>query len=374
MVHAARGGGTGGKGSTHGGRGGRGGGRSGGAPPPTADEERDGTEGAEADEDEGDAEPRAPHEDAGGAEQQRAAAPSVWTLRGKMAGRADARGGKDAAYEAPEEAKAAGVEAEADWLAAYDTAVETYAPPPSDRPVGGLTTAVRKSRRSSAKPDPIKAGRVGLDTAEATTKLSAACWAYVRAYFHAPEDHGKVAVNAHLTTSGYTFTVQEFDAWWNEMGHNLAISKFKAARYETGKRFRAAYWREIGKTTECVLSSALVTNYRAPTVVVDEPVTKRVGEGKDKRLVFDASSPSGAAALAHLAVLRSAKTAEMVAPWRQTAGHGGSEYGKYEYFEALKRAFARLGDVPEFKLWELALADSVVRPTAYICAIASRHV
>ena len=53
-------------------------------------------------------------------------------------------------------------------------------------------------------------------------------------------------------------------------------------------------------------------------------------------------------------------TTDMPAPWRQTAGAGGSEFGKLKWFAALKYGF-KTGETPHFKLWQLALADHVVR-------------
>ena len=55
----------------------------------------------------------------------------------------------------------------------------------------------------------------------------------------------------------------------------------------------------------------------------------------------------------------------MPAPWRQTAGAGGSEFGKLKWFAALKCGFKMGGETPHFKLWQLALADHVVR----MCAV-----
>jgi hypothetical protein len=58
---------------------------------------------------------------------------------------------------------------------------------------------------------------------------------------------------------------------------------------------------------------------------------------------------------------KSAITTEMPAPWRQTAGAGGSEFGKLKWFNVLKLGFKTASDTPHFKLWQLALADHVVR-------------
>ena len=51
----------------------------------------------------------------------------------------------------------------------------------------------------------------------------------------------------------------------------------------------------------------------------------------------------------------------MPAPWRQTGGGGGSEFGKLKWLKALKTAFLPEEEPPRFKLWQLALADHVVR-------------
>ncbi len=87
-----------------------------------------------------------------------------------------------------------------------------------------------------------------------------------------------------------------------------------------------------------------------------------VGEGGLKRLEYDPATPDGAAALELIATLKAAKTGDVSAPWRQTVGAGGSEFGKPKWFAALKRAFPPLeGQPPVFRLWQLALADVVVR-------------
>ena len=56
----------------------------------------------------------------------------------------------------------------------------------------------------------------------------------------------------------------------------------------------------------------------------------------------------------------------MPAPWRQTVGAGGSEFGKLKWFTALKCGFKTAGETPHFKLWQLALADHVVRFVRFI--------
>ncbi len=51
----------------------------------------------------------------------------------------------------------------------------------------------------------------------------------------------------------------------------------------------------------------------------------------------------------------------MPAPWRQTGGGGGSEFGKPKWLAALKDGYKTAEEPPRFTLWQLALADSVVR-------------
>ena len=79
---------------------------------------------------------------------------------------------------------------------------------------------------------------------------------------------------------------------------------------------------------------------------------------------YDKAQKAGADAVALLESWKSATTDDMPAPWRQTAGAGGSEFGKPRWLAVLKAGFKNAGEPPEFKLWQLALADHVVR----ICA------
>jgi hypothetical protein len=58
---------------------------------------------------------------------------------------------------------------------------------------------------------------------------------------------------------------------------------------------------------------------------------------------------------------RSATTADVAAPWRMTAGAGGSEFGKQKWLAVLKGGFKTAEEPSNFKLWQLALADHVVR-------------
>ena len=55
----------------------------------------------------------------------------------------------------------------------------------------------------------------------------------------------------------------------------------------------------------------------------------------------------------------------MQAPWRQTAGGGGSEFGKPRWHAALQAAYKPGVSPPVYNLWQLALADHVVRHVRY---------
>ena len=87
-----------------------------------------------------------------------------------------------------------------------------------------------------------------------------------------------------------------------------------------------------------------------------------MSEGRTKRLVYDVNRPDGAAAVKLINDLKAAKTESMPAPWRQTAGNGGSEFGKVAWYKTLRSAFpSSSSSPPDFQLWQLALADHVVR-------------
>ena len=83
-----------------------------------------------------------------------------------------------------------------------------------------------------------------------------------------------------------------------------------------------------------------------------------VGGKKCKR--YDATQPTGAAAEA-LIQTWSTVTDDMPAPWRQTGGGGGSAFGKPRWLAALKAGYKTTESPPRFSIWQLALADHVVR-------------
>ena len=88
-----------------------------------------------------------------------------------------------------------------------------------------------------------------------------------------------------------------------------------------------------------------------------EPPTTQ-DDKKCKR--YDDAQAAGAAALALLQTWGTT-TADIQAPWRQTGGGGGSEFGKPKWIAALKGGFKTASEPPRFMLWQLALADHVVR-------------
>jgi hypothetical protein len=104
----------------------------------------------------------------------------------------------------------------------------------------------------------------------------------------------------------------------------------------------------------------------ARTVGTTTPPTTKVHLSHDEeniqtRREYDKAQPAGAAAVTLLELWKSNTSDDMPAPWRQTAGAGGSEFGKYKWFNVLKAGFKTPSEVPRFKLWQLALADHVVR-------------
>jgi hypothetical protein len=81
-----------------------------------------------------------------------------------------------------------------------------------------------------------------------------------------------------------------------------------------------------------------------------------------KRKRYDVAQAAGASAVA-LIQAWSTMTDDIIAPWRQTGGGGGSEFGKAKWLSTLKTGFRTAEEPPRFKIWQLALADHVVRAT-----------
>ena len=129
---------------------------------------------------------------------------------------------------------------------------------------------------------------------------------------------------------------------------------------------KAAVWLAHGAGARVVAQHAacsitlVVGTKEPPTQVVD-------GAGGKKRKTYNVSHPVGAAAVQLLTSWGSTASDDMPAPWRQTGGGGGSEFGKPKWFAALKDGFKTTVDPPRFQLWQLALADVVVRHSARAC-------
>lgn len=80
--------------------------------------------------------------------------------------------------------------------------------------------------------------------------------------------------------------------------------------------------------------------------------------GKD----YDTSTRDGQDAKALLEKWAQEMSDNLPAPWRMTAGSGGSDFGKPLWFLTLCRAFKKDASAPgQFKIWQLALADLMVR-------------
>ena len=286
----------------------------------------------------------------------------VWALKGKLAGRIAAaaeRAGRDFCATCPPDAVGAGAEAELSWLAAFDAAFEAAAPAPApaDRVVAGLAPPKRR-RVSAAKPEANKKGRAGLDES-AGSAVSSAVYAWVRTRFYLPADHGRDYVRSSLADDGFDFSAAEESAWWEQKGHRLVLAKAKTARSALVDTVKAG-WLAHGASS---LTAAIPTLPEArPAVATGAPPTQIVeGTGARIKIEYDMTQPTGAAAANLVTGWLGATTEDMQAPWRQTAGGGGSEFGKARWHAALKAAYKPQSSPPVYKLWQLALADHVVR-------------
>ena len=80
------------------------------------------------------------------------------------------------------------------------------------------------------------------------------------------------------------------------------------------------------------------------------PTQEVTATGGKKRKAYDVSQPAGDAATKLLQSWNGAMTADMPAPWRQTGGGGGSEFGKLKWLVTLKACFKTMVDPPSFKI------------------------
>ena len=134
---------------------------------------------------------------------------------------------------------------------------------------------------------------------------------------------------------------------------------------------RVARARCGGAPIGLACSHLFLSHGGARTVGTKEPPTQDLDVNGKTRKAYDASLPAGASAINLLASWGMATTPDMPAPWRQTGGGGGSEFGKPKWLAALKDGYKTADEPPRFTLWQLALADSVVRflvrKLAYSC-------
>jgi len=175
------------------------------------------------------------------------APPSLWALKGALAGRAAAdasRAQRPYSVDPPAAATAAGEEAEREWLVAFEDKFKCNTMlVADDRLVSGLVT--KKKRRRQGAIEPNKEGLAGLKES-AALGLSTAVYAIVRDDFFLPDDHAKDDVRNHLRQDGFTFNDEDFATWWEELGHAAVLHKFKTARHSLVDSVKQSVWRMHG--------------------------------------------------------------------------------------------------------------------------------
>ena len=172
------------------------------------------------------------------------APPSLWALKGALAGRAAAdasRAQRPYSVDPPPAVTAAGEAAELQWLVAFDDKFKSSVTPPiEDRLVIGLVN--KKKRRRQGATEPNKEGIAGLKES-AAPEVSVAVYAMVRDEFFLPDDHAKAAVRDHLAQDGFKFTDDDFSTWWEELGHAIVLHKCKTARHSLVDSVKQSVWR-----------------------------------------------------------------------------------------------------------------------------------
>jgi len=92
-------------------------------------------------------------------------------------------------------------------------------------------------------------------------------------------------------------------------------------------------------------------------------------EQKSGKREYDISTKLGQDAVALLQTWSTALDSNLggpqAAPWRQTAGNHGSEFGQQQYLKALFSAYKKKGTSADFALWEIAHFDLMVRHPAF---------
>jgi len=274
-----------------------------------------------------------------------------WERRGRSYGLAaslNAAHGRVVVISPPTAVKEEGDDAVDQWRTGFDKAftvqVQTQreSTGADERLAGKLGKATRK-RKLSLDDEVVKEGVPGLESAASLTVLSnAVYYDIVRSDFYLPEDDGEVVVKDALAQTGFDFNQGDWDTWWGRAGHTLVKKKAKSARYAVGVAVKSALFK-------------VHVGHESPSLTPT---------GKD----YDTSTRDGQDAKALLEKWAQEMSDNLPAPWRMTAGSGGSDFGKPLWFFTLCRAFKKYASAPgQFKIWQLALADlmakKLIKPT-----------
>ena len=160
-----------------------------------------------------------------------------------------------------------------------------------------------------------------------------------------------------MKEEGFDAGDAEFEAWWEAKGHSLALAKAKTARHSTVEAVKCGVWLAHGASRHARIRHGLTLArswHKGPTHT-------RAGGGLRQEAQGVRRFAGGSATALAVIQAWSTITDDIYAPWRQTGGGGGSEFGKVKWLTALKVGFKTTEEPPRFKLWQLALADQVVR-------------
>ena len=291
-----------------------------------------------------------------------------WERRGRSYGLAaslNAAHGRVVVISPPTAVKEEGDDAIDQWRTGFDKAfsvqVQTQreSTGADERLAGKLGKATRK-RKLSLDDEVVKEGVPGLESAASLTVLSNAVYDIVRSNFYLPEDDGEMVVKDALAQTGFDFNQGDWDTWWGRAGHTLVKKKAKSARYAVGVAVKSALFKVHGTSIAPGWSDGELT------LCFGTPARRTAGHespsltptGKD----YDTSTRDGQDAKALLEKWAQEMSDNLPAPWRMTAGSGGSDFGKPLWFLTLCRAFKKDASAPgQFKIWQLALADLMVR-------------
>jgi len=291
-----------------------------------------------------------------------------WERRGRSYGLAaslNAAHGRVVVISPPTAVKEEGDDAVDQWRTGFDKAftvqVQTQreSTGADERLAGKLGKATRK--RKLSLDDEVKEGVPGLQSAASLTVLSNAVYDIVRSDFYLPEDDGEVVVKDALAQTGFDFNQGDWDTWWGRAGHTLVKKKAKSARYAVGVAVKSALFKVHGTSITPGWSDHSRSGGPARRTVGHESPSLTPNK-KD----YDTSTRDGQDAKALLDKWAQETSDNLPAPWRMTAGSGGSDFGKPLWFLTLCRAFKKDASAPgQFKIWQLALADLTVRGGCY---------